>query len=389
MSKAEILNSILNNKPVPVDLPAPRKILIEGNKDLIKAFSDKATGAGSKVENLDNLDKVDVWIKQQEENGKSVFDFLQHLEGKESFSPLVDDPDKVDMVVIRGQLGVAENGAVWIDEHDMQIRKLPFLTSHLVLVLEKAKILPDLHEAYKQVDLERSGFGVFIAGPSKTADIEQAAKKIVQGASMDNNIICVLEKEVFVVESVADQLIAAFERHNAVVLKSHEIEQLEKIIFKETRGQRKQGVINPDYIGKNIQDILMKIGKRVEDNIRLAIAPVDVGHPLIWTEQMLPVLPVARVQNVDQAIDIAKEAEHGYRHTAMMYSKNLDNLSRMARVMNCSIFVKNGPSYAGLGHGGEGYTSFTIASPTGEGLTNPRSFTRERRCVLVDHFRII
>jgi acyl-CoA reductase-like NAD-dependent aldehyde dehydrogenase len=164
---------------------------------------------------------------------------------------------------------------------------------------------------------------------------------------------------------------------------------LEKIIFKETRGQRKHGVINPSCIGKNIQDILMKIGKRVEDNVRLAIAPVDVGHPLIWTEQMLPVLPIARVPNVDKAIKLAKEAEHGFRHTAVMYSKNLDNLSHMARVMNCSIFVKNGPSYAGLGYGGEGYTSFTIASPTGEGLTNPRSFTRERRCVLVDHFRII
>ncbi len=174
MSKAEILNSISNNKPAPADLPAPRKILIEGNKDLIQAFSDKATGAGSKVENLDSLEKVDVWIKQQEENGKSVIDFLQHLEGKDGSSTPVDDPDKVDMVVIKGQLGVAENGAVWIDEHDMQIRKLPFLTSHLVLILEKAKILPDMHEAYKQVDLERSGFGVFIAGPSKTADIEQA-----------------------------------------------------------------------------------------------------------------------------------------------------------------------------------------------------------------------
>ena len=104
---------------------------------------------------------------------------------------------------------------------------------------------------------------------------------------------------------------------------------------------------------------------------------------------MLPVMPVARVQNVDQAIELAKEAEHGFRHTAMMYSKNLDNLSRMAREMNCSIFVKNGPAYAGLGLGGEGYSSFTIASPTGEGLTNPRSFARERRCVLVDHFRII
>ena len=104
---------------------------------------------------------------------------------------------------------------------------------------------------------------------------------------------------------------------------------------------------------------------------------------------MLPVMPLVRMPNVDQAIDAARDAEHGFRHTAMMHSKNLDNLSRMARVMNCSIFVKNGSSVAGLGYGGEGYCSFTIASPTGEGLTHPISFTRERRCVLVDHFRII
>jgi len=241
-----------------------------------------------------------------------------------------------------------------------------------------------------------SGKRAICAGPGnppvvvdETADIEHAAKSIVQGASLDNNIICVLEKEVFVVDSVAEKLLSAFERHNAVVLKTHEIEKLEKEVFKETNGNRKAGIINPKYIGKNIQDILCIIGKKVADDVRIAIAPVDVGHPLIWTEQMMPILPVARVRNVDQAIDLAFEAEHGYRHTAMMYSKNLDNLSRMAREMNCSIFVKNGPSYAGLGYGGEGYSSFTIASPTGEGLTNPRSFTRERRCVLVDHFRII
>jgi L-lactate dehydrogenase complex protein LldG len=174
MSKAEILNSISKNKPVPEDLPAPRKILIEGNKDLIRAFADKATGAGSQVENFDSLEKVEAWIQQQGKNGKSVIDFLQDSKGKDGSSTPVDDPDKVDMVVIRGQLGVAENGAVWIDEQDMHIRKLPFLTIHLVLVLENAKILPDMHEAYKEVDLERSGFGVFIAGPSKTADIEQA-----------------------------------------------------------------------------------------------------------------------------------------------------------------------------------------------------------------------
>lgn len=241
-----------------------------------------------------------------------------------------------------------------------------------------------------------SGKRAICAGPGnppvvvdETADIERAAKHIVLGASMDNNIICVDEKEVFVVEAVADQLLIALPRYNAVVLKSYEIDQLEKVIFKETRGLRKPGVIETSLIGKNVQQILSKIGKRVDDSIRLAIAPVPVGHPLVWTEQMMPVLPVVRMPNVDQAIDIAKEAEHGFRHTAVMYSKNLDNLSRMARVMNCSIFVKNGPSYAGLGHGGEGYTSFTIASPTGEGMTNPRSFTRERRCVLVDHFRIV
>jgi len=135
--------------------------------------------------------------------------------------------------------------------------------------------------------------------------------------------------------------------------------------------------------------ILSKIGMQVADDIRLAVLPVDKDHPLVWTEQMMPVLPLVRMPDADSAIDIAKKAEHGFGHSAIMHSKNLDNLSRMAREMNCSIFVKNGPAYAGLGFGGEGYCTFSIASPTGEGLTNPRSFSRERRCVLVDHFRIV
>ena len=135
--------------------------------------------------------------------------------------------------------------------------------------------------------------------------------------------------------------------------------------------------------------ILSKIGVHVNDDIRSVIAPVEQDHPLVWTEQMMPVLPVVRMPNADAAIDIAIEAEHGFGHTAVMHSKNLDNLSRMAREINCSIFVKNGPSLAGLGYGGEGYCSFSIASPTGEGLTTARSFSRERRCVLVDHFRIV
>jgi len=241
-----------------------------------------------------------------------------------------------------------------------------------------------------------SGKRALCAGPGnppvvvdETADIEQAAADIVRGAGMDNGIVCILEKEVFVVEAVADQLLAAFPRHGAVVLKSHEVNQLEKVIFEKTRGLRKPAVMKKEMIGKDIQTILAKINLRVDDDVRIAIAPVTVGHPLIWTEQLLPVLPLARVPNVTQAIDLAKEAEHGFRHTAVIHSKNLDNLSRMARVMGCSIFVKNGPSLAGLGYGGEGFTSFSIASPTGDGLTGPRSFVRPIRCVLVDNFRIV
>lgn len=241
-----------------------------------------------------------------------------------------------------------------------------------------------------------SGKRAICAGPGnppvvvdETADIETAARDIVRGASMDNNIICVDEKEVFVVDSVADKLLEAFSRNKAVILKPDQISQLEKVIFSETNGPGKPAKMEKSLIGKNAGEILSKIGMQVGDDLRLAILPVDKDHPLVWTEQMMPVLPVVRMPNANSAIDIAKEAEHGFGHSAIMHSKNLDNLSRMAREMNCSIFVKNGPAYSGLGFGGEGYCTFSIASPTGEGLTNPRSFSRERRCVLVDHFRIV
>jgi acyl-CoA reductase-like NAD-dependent aldehyde dehydrogenase len=126
----------------------------------------------------------------------------------------------------------------------------------------------------------------------------------------------------------------------------------------------------------------------VPASVRLGIVEVDENHPLLWTEQMMPILPICRAPNADAAIDLAIAVEGGNRHTAVMHSKHLDHLSRMAKACDCSIFVKNARSQAGLGLDGEGYCSFTIASPTGEGLTGPRSFSRWRRCVLVDHFRI-
>ncbi len=241
-----------------------------------------------------------------------------------------------------------------------------------------------------------SGKRAICAGPGnppvvvdETATIDKAGADIVKGASFDNNVICTDEKEVFVVESVADRLLKAMEAGGAIVLTEPQIRGLEKVIFSETRGPRKPAVINRKWIGKNANVILEQIGLRVPDSTRLAVMDVPVDHPLIWTEQLMPVLPVARVGSAEEAIDLAIAAEHGFGHSAAMHSMHLGNLSRMARMFNGSIFVKNGPIYSGLGEGGEGYSSFSIASPTGEGLTDPRSFSRERRCVLVDHFRIV
>ncbi|MBI1801254.1 MAG: aldehyde dehydrogenase EutE [Chloroflexi bacterium] len=242
----------------------------------------------------------------------------------------------------------------------------------------------------------QSGKRAITAGPGnppvvvdETADLEKAGRDIVFGASFDNNVICTDEKEVFCVESIADQLKAIMARHGAYELRSHELKRLEKVIFSEIGAPMKPGVINKDFIGKNAAVVLKELGINVGDDVRLVLVDVPAEHPLVWTEQMMPVLPLARVRSADEGIDLAKKAEHGFGHTASMFSRNIDNLSRMAREINTSIFVKNGPTLAGLGFGGEGYTSFSIASPTGEGLTTARTFSRERRCTLVDHFRIV
>ncbi len=241
-----------------------------------------------------------------------------------------------------------------------------------------------------------SGKRAICAGPGnppivvdETADIQLAGREIVKGASFDNNIICVDEKEIIAVNSIADDLIKAMISNGAILLTQDQLSQLEKIIFEKINGPAQPAVVNKSLVGKNASVILSKIGISVDDSVRLVVVEVNKNHPLLWTEQMMPVLPIVRVSDADEGINFAKLVEGGNYHTAVMYSRNIDNLSRMAREINTTIFVKNGPAYAGLGFGGEGHTSFTIASPTGEGLTGPRSFSRERRCVLVDHFRIV
>ena len=217
----------------------------------------------------------------------------------------------------------------------------------------------------------------------QTADVSKAGRDIVNGASFDNNIICVDEKTTIVVDTVADRLIQAMTAVGAYRLKEHELKRLERVIFKEIGQPGKPGLINGDWIGKDADKILGAIGVSTDPSIRLLLAEVSAEHPLVWTEQMMPVMPVVRVKHVDVAIDLAVRSEHGFRHTASIHSTNVATITKMAREMNCSIFVANGPNFAGLGAGGEGFTSFSIASPTGEGLTRPRTFSRVRRVTVV------
>ncbi|HCF60649.1 MAG TPA: aldehyde dehydrogenase EutE [Myxococcales bacterium] len=236
-----------------------------------------------------------------------------------------------------------------------------------------------------------SGKRAICAGPGnppcvvdETAHIDRAGREIVKSASFDNNVICILEKEIFAVASIADRLKEAMCAHGAYEVKGEAIRRLEKLVVAEDGAHPSK-----DWVGRDAAKIARAAGIDVPEKTRLLLAEVDAMHPFVQAELLMPVMGFVRVPTVDDAIACALQAEHGFGHTATMHSTNIDNLSRMARAVNTSIFVKNGGALAGLGVDGEGYTSFTIASPTGEGITTALSFTRERRCSLKDSFRIV
>lgn len=225
-----------------------------------------------------------------------------------------------------------------------------------------------------------------------TADIRKAGRDIIDGCSFDNNLPCIAEKEVFAFRNIADELIQVMIDAGSYKLTAAQADELAKIVLvevtdKKTGKLKKQ--INRKCVGRDAAVLLGMIGIHVGPEIRCIIAETDFNHPFVQTELMMPILPIVRVDNIDEAIDLAVKAEHGCRHTAHMHSKNIDHLTRFAQAVETTIFVKNAPSYAGIGFGGEGHTTFTIAGPTGEGITSARSYTRQRRCVMADSFRII
>ena len=174
-----------------------------------------------------------------------------------------------------------------------------------------------------------------------------------------------------------------------IIVISARSEDIDKIVRTVLIQKDGKYVINRKFVGHDATYILRESGVQFSGDPVLVIADVDRYHPFVEVEMLMPVLGMVRVNNFDEALDEAFRAEHGCQHSAMIHSSNVHNMSRAARRMNTTIFVKNAPSYSGLGFGGEGYTTLTIATPTGEGLTSAKSFTRARRCVLKGDFRII
>ena len=233
-----------------------------------------------------------------------------------------------------------------------------------------------------------------VAGPGnppvvvdETACLKNAATSIIKGGSYDNNLLCIGEKQIFVVDSVFDGLVKQFQNAGGYFLNSSQIETLTKKAF--TWDKEGHPHVHKDYVGKDATYLAQVAGAQVPPTTQLLIGETDFNHPFVQEEQMMPFVPMVRCKNVDEAMDKAIESEHGYRHTAIIHSRNLDTITRFGRRAATTLFVANGPSASGLGLGGQGYLSFSIATPTGEGITTPLTFTRYRRMMIAGSLRMI
>jgi aldehyde dehydrogenase len=231
-----------------------------------------------------------------------------------------------------------------------------------------------------------------VAGPGNppvvvdaTACLDNAAKSIVFGAAYDNNLLCIGEKQVFAVAEVFEKLMDAVGKNGGYRLDAGQIEALTRAAF-VTGGDGKQHV-NKDLVGQDPAVLARHAGVEVPAGTQILFGETGDDHPFVQHEQMMPFVPFVKVPHTDRAIELAKQSEHGYGHTAVLHSRDTAVMQKMGRVMDCTIFVVNGPSTSGLGAPAVG--SFSIAGPTGEGVTTPLTFCRERRAAVRGTMRFL
>ena len=242
-----------------------------------------------------------------------------------------------------------------------------------------------------------SGKRAICAGPGNppvivdgTGSLAKAAADVLAGAAFDNNLLCIGEKQVFVLEHVADRFMTELAAAGAAKLTSSQLAKLTAAAFTNAKnaGGCSHPVLNRKLVGADAAVLAQHAGAQVSADCPLLFAETDAEHVFVMEEQMMPMLPIVRVKNFDDAVAAAAKSEHGYKHSCVIHSLNVERMTQMARALDTTLFVKNGPSTAGLGLGGEGYLSYSIATTTGEGITTPETFTRTRRCVRVDTLRI-
>ena len=220
----------------------------------------------------------------------------------------------------------------------------------------------------------------------ETADFAMAARGVVDGASFDNCVLCTGEKEVIVTEAAASGFLSELRKEPRAFELSRE--QMDKLAEKVFKFDGKDPVLNRELVGKDAAVIARALGVEVPGSVRVLWGEVPDTHAFVRVEQLMPVLPVSRAAGIDRAIALAKEVEGGNHHTASIYSMHVGNITKAARELACSIFVKNGPNFMGLGVG-EGFASMSIGTPTGDGLTKPTHFSRPLHCSMVGYLRIV
>lgn len=239
-----------------------------------------------------------------------------------------------------------------------------------------------------------SGKRAICAGPGnppvvvdESARLDKAARDIIFGAAFDNNLLCIGEKQVFVLDKVYDAFLDEFRRAGAVQLNDRELAAVTAEAFDTSGGAGgcSAPVLNRDLVGADATRLAGIAGKSVPAGTELLFAETRADHVFVEEEQMMPLVPVVRVRDIHEAVSLAKTSEHGYKHSSMIHTLNVEHMTLMAKALDSTLFVKNGSCLAGLGSGGEGYASFSIATTTGEGITTPTTFTRKRRCVMVDN----
>ncbi len=222
-------------------------------------------------------------------------------------------------------------------------------------------------------------------------DFDKVAKDIILGGGFDNNLLCIGEKQIIAAGDSYRKTLDALKRNGAVLLNRNQLEKIKQEVFdiKDGGGGCSHAVLNRAYVGADAAKLAAIAGLKVDPKVEMLIAETEEDDIFVEEEQMMPLLPIVRAGCFDDAIRIAKDSEHNYKHSAMVHTMNVARMTKMGQAMDTTLFVKNGPCVAGLGMGGEGYISFSIATTTGEGITTPKTFTRFRRCALVDQLNII